>query len=70
MLHLLNAGYVFGYCSFSKHVEMSEDAFIGEMETTVAMATVLFDDLVLGTLLGDVSLLVAVVAETVTASAS
>jgi len=37
---------------------------------TVAMATVLFDGLLLGTLLGDVSLFVAVVIKVIAASAS
>jgi len=66
---LSNAGYVLADGGFSEHVEASEDAVIGEMETTVAVVTVLLGDLRLGTLLGDVSLLVTVVTFTVTASA-
>ncbi len=67
---LLNAGDVLGNGGLSQHVEVSEDALVGEVEMTVAVATVLFDDLVLGAFLGDMSLLMTVVAEAVAASAS
>jgi len=66
---LLDTGYIFGNCSFAKHVEVVEDAFVGEVEPAVAMVAVLLNDLVLGTSLGDVSLFMAVVAEAVAASA-
>jgi len=67
---LLDAANILRYCSFPKHIEASEDALVGEVETTVAVATVLLDDLVLGTLLGDVPLFMAIVAEAVATSAS
>ncbi len=67
---LLDAADVLLHCSFPEHVEASEDAFVGEVETTVAVATVLLDDFALGTFLGDVPLFVAVIAEAVTTSAS
>jgi len=66
---LLDASHVFGDCSFSKHVKASENAFVGEVKATVAVATVLLDGLVLGAFLGDMPLFVAVVAEAVAASA-
>jgi len=67
---LLNAGDVLGDGGFSQHVEASEDALVGEVEATVAVATVLFDNLVLGAFLGNMPLFVTVVAEAVAASAS
>jgi len=70
VLSLLDARYVFCDHGFPKCVKPLEDALIGEVETTVAVATVLLHRLLEGTLLGDVSLFVAVVAEVVATSAS
>ncbi len=70
MLSLVDTCHVLGYCDFSQCVKSLEDAFIGEVEVTVAMATVLLDRLLEGTLLCNMSLFVAVVAEVVAASAS
>jgi len=70
VVSLLDACDVLGDGGFPQHVKSLEDAFIGEVETTTAMATVLLDGLFEGTLLGDVSLFVAVVAEAVATSAS
>jgi len=67
---LLDVGYVVGDGGFPEHVEVSENALVGEVEATVAVATVLLDDFVLGAFLGDMPLLMAVVAEAVAASAS
>ncbi len=67
---LLDTGHILGDSGFPEHVEASEDALIGEVEMTVAVATVLLDNLVLGAFLGDMPLLVTVVAQAVAASAS
>ncbi len=63
-------GHVLGNGGFSKHVETPEDALVGEMQSTVAVATILFDNFVLQAFLGDMALFVTVVAEVVAASAS
>jgi len=66
---LFDARYVLGYRRFSQHIELFEDAVVGEMEATVAVATVLLGGFVEGTFLGDVSLFVALVADVVATSA-
>ncbi len=70
MFSLLNLGHVLGDSGFSKYVETLEDALVGEVQSTVAMATVLLDDFVLWAFLGDMALFMTVVAEAVAASAS
>ncbi len=70
MFSLLNVAYVFFNHHLPQHVEASKDAFIGEVKLAVAGVAVLFDGLLLQALLGDVSLLITVVAEVVASSAS
>ncbi len=70
VIRLLNVRKVLGDQGLPKHFKSLEDAFIGEVEATVAMATVLLDGFLEGTLLGDVSLFVAVVAKAIAASTS
>ena len=67
---LSDAGHVFCDGGLSEHVEASEDALVREVEMTVAVATVLLDNLVLWAFLGDMPLLLTVVADAVAASAS
>ncbi len=69
MFGLVDVGYIFQYYSLPKHVEPSKDALIGEVQTAVAVATVLLDGLGFGTFLHNVSLFVTVVAEVIVASA-
>jgi len=69
VVSLLNAGHVFFYGGFPQHVEASEYTLVGEMKPAVAVAAVLLDGLFLGTVLGNMSLIVTVVAEAVAASA-
>ncbi|SRR6266702_2855202 len=69
MFSLVNVGHVLCDCGFSKHVEPFEDTLIGEVQVAVAVATVLLGGLLEGTLLGNMSLFMAVVAEAVVASA-
>ncbi len=70
MLSLFDACHIFGDSGLPKNVEPFENALVGEVLVTVAVATVLLYGLLEGTLLGDMPLLVAVVAEAVAASAS
>jgi len=67
---LLNTGHILCNSGFSKHVETPEDALIGEVQSTVAMATVFLDDFVFQAFLGNMALFMTVVAEVVAASAS
>jgi|SRR6266571_1786141 len=69
MFSLVNVGHILCDYGFSKHVEPFEDTLIGEVQAAVAVATVLLGGLLEGTLLGNMSLFVAVVAEVVVASA-
>ena len=69
MISLFDACDVFGDHGFSKYSKPLEDALVGEVQAAVAMATVLLGGLLEGTLLGDVSLFVAVVAEAIATSA-
>ncbi len=66
--HVAKALDIVGNCGFSKHIEVLEDALVWEVQMTVAVATVLLGDLLQRTFLGDVSLLLAVVAEAAAAS--
>ncbi len=65
-----DARYILCHGRLSQYLESFEDAFIGEVEATVAMMTVLLGGFVEGTLLGNVSLFMALVADVVAASAS
>ncbi len=69
VLCLVDACYVFCYHGFSKHLKPFEDALVGEVEVTIAVAAVLLDGLFEETFLCNVSLFAAVVAEVVAASA-
>ena len=70
MVSLFDVHDIFGDRGFSEYVKPLKDALIWEVQATVAVATVLLDGLFEGALLGDMSLLVAVVAEVVASSAS
>jgi len=66
----LDARHVLGDGGFPKNLEPLEDALVGEVEMAVAVSAVFFDGLLEGTLLCDVPLFVAVIAEAVATSAS
>ncbi len=70
MFCLLDVGHVLSNSHFSKHVEASENALVGEVEVAVAVVTVFLNGLLFWTLLSDVPLLLAVVAEMVVSSVS
>ncbi len=63
MVSLLDACHILSHRGLTKSVKPFEDALIGEVQATVAVAAILLRWLLEGTLLGDVSLFVAVVAE-------
>ena len=70
MVSLFDVHDIFGDRGFSEYVKPLKDALIWEVQATVAVATVLLDWFLEGTLLGDVSLFVAVVAKAIAASTS
>jgi len=70
VIRLLDMHHVVGDRCFPKNFKPLENAFIGEMKPAVAVSAVLLDGLLEGTLLRDVSLLMAVVTEVVATSAS
>jgi len=70
VFRLVDTGDIVGHCGFPKHIETPKDAFIGEVESTVAVATVLLGDFLQQALLGDMPLFVTVIAEAIVASAS
>ncbi len=69
MFGLSNACHIFSDGSLSKHIEPLEDALVWEVQLAVAVSAVLLDSLLLRAFLGDVALLVAIVAKPVAASA-
>jgi len=70
MFGLLDACDIVSYSRLPQYLEALEDAVIGEVEAAVAVATVLPDGFVEGTLFCDVSLFVAPIADVVATSAS
>jgi len=70
MFSLVDVGDIIGHHGFPKHIEVLEDAFIGEVEATVAVSAVLLGGFLPWAFLGDMPLFVTVVAEGIAASAS
>jgi len=67
---LLDPRHVVCYGCLSQYFEPFEDAVVGKVELTIAVPTVFLGGLFEGTLLRDVSLFMAVIAEAVATSAS
>ncbi len=69
MFCLIDAAHVLRNGGFAKYVELLEDALVWEVQVTVAVSAIFLGGFLQRTLLGNVPLFMAVIAEVIAASA-